>query len=217
MKKIGLFGGTFDPVHNGHMAVARAVLDQLELDILYFIPAATPPHKADQFITSFDHRLAMLRLALQDEPRFVVSDIEGLRSGPSYTIDTLSQFCRKLGAGVDLFFIIGLDAFAEITTWKGYRELLERSSFVVIDRPSHGNHDLKEVVAGSFPDYQEDGPGIWWKEGGKRIISLSMEPVAVSSSMVRDVLRKGLAVENFIPPAVVSYLLSEHLYGKAVR
>lgn len=217
MKKIGLFGGTFDPVHNGHMAVAKAVLEQLALDTLYFIPAAEPPHKSSQFITSFAHRVAMLRLALQGEPRYIVSDIEGLRRGPSYTIDTLAQFRRKLGREADLFFIIGLDAFADITSWKCYRELLQGSSFVVIDRPTHGHHALSEVIAGNFPDYRETGAGIWSRKGGKSILALSMEPVAVSSSLVRERLRQGSPVEKLIPPAVVRYLRSERLYGEMGR
>ncbi|MBU4260949.1 MAG: nicotinate-nucleotide adenylyltransferase [Proteobacteria bacterium] len=215
MKKIGLFGGTFDPVHNGHLAVGQAGLRQLGLDTLYFIPASSPPHKSDQLITPFTHRVAMLRLAVQGEPRFVVSDIEGLRSGPSYTIDTLMQFRRNLGPEADFFFIIGLDAFADITTWKKYQELLNRTAFVVIDRPSHGCMSVAQVVRRCFPDYQEEAKGIWGCEGSQRIYALEMEPVPVSSSMIRDRLRRGEEIGDLIPAGVVEYLQHHRLFPAA--
>jgi nicotinate-nucleotide adenylyltransferase len=217
MKKIGLFGGTFDPVHNGHLAVGRAALRQLGLDTLYFIPASLPPHKSDQLITPFSHRAAMLRLAVQGEPRFVVSDIEGLRSGPSYTIDTLLQFRQNLGPEADFFFIIGLDAFADITTWKKYRELLNRTSFVVIDRPSHACQSVAQEVGRCFPDYQEEVRGIWSKAGSRRIYALAMDPVPVSSSMIRDRLRRGEPIGDLTPASVVDYLQVNRLLPAAKK
>jgi nicotinate-nucleotide adenylyltransferase len=217
MKKIGLFGGTFDPVHNGHLAVGRAALRQLGLDTLYFIPASLPPHKSDQLITPFPHRAAMLRLAVQGEPRFVVSDIEGLRSGPSYTIDTLLQFRQNLGPEADFFFIIGLDAFADITTWKKYRELLNRTSFVVIDRQSHACRSVAQEVGRCFPDYQEEDRGIWSKAGSRRIYSLAMDPVPVSSSMIRDRLRRGESIGDLTPASVVDYLQVNRLLPAAKK
>lgn len=215
MKKIGLFGGTFDPVHNGHLAVGRAALRQLALDTLYFIPASSPPHKSDQLITPFFHRVAMLRLAVRGEPRFVVSDIEGLRGGPSYTIDTLLQFRQILGPEVDFFFVIGLDAFADITTWKSYHELLNRTSFVVIDRPSLGCQTVAQVVGRCFPAYREEDRGVWSKAGSRGIYSLAMNPVPVSSSMIRDRLRRGEAVDQLTPAGVVEYLRQHRLLSAA--
>ncbi|MEW6289239.1 MAG: nicotinate-nucleotide adenylyltransferase [Thermodesulfobacteriota bacterium] len=215
MKKIGLFGGTFDPVHNGHLAVGRAALRQLGLDTLYFIPASSPPHKADQLITPFFHRVAMLRLAVQGELRFVVSDIEGLRNGLSYTIDTLLQFRQILGPEADFFFVIGLDAFADITTWKSYHELLNRASFVVIDRPSLGCQTVAQVVGRCFPAYREEDRGVWSKAGSRRIYSLAMDPVPVSSSMIRDRLRRGEAIDQLTPAGVVEYLRRNRLLSAA--
>ncbi|MBI4792652.1 MAG: nicotinate (nicotinamide) nucleotide adenylyltransferase [Deltaproteobacteria bacterium] len=207
MQKIGLFGGTFDPVHIGHLAVGRAALRQLGLDLLYFIPAALPPHKAGQLISPFARRVAMLRLAaVEEEPRFVVSEIEGLRPGPSYTVDTLSQFRQSLGPEAEFFFIIGLDAFAEITTWNRYAELLDNASFVVIDRPSHGRQSVAGVVGRCFPDYREETAGVWSGTGSHRIYSLAMEPVPVSSSLIRARLRQGESVEGLVPPKVAAYL-----------
>ena len=217
MKKIGLFGGTFDPVHHGHLAVGRAALRQLGFATLYFIPASSPPHKPDQLITPFAHRVAMLRLAVLGEPRFVVSDIEGLRSGPSYTIDTLLQFRRNLGPEADFYFIIGLDAFADLTSWKRYEELLRRTSFVVIARPSHGCRTVAQVVAESFPDYQQEARGIWGRQGSNRIYALEMEPVPVSSSMIRARLRRGEAIDDLSPAGVVDYLQRNRLFSAAEK
>lgn len=159
----------------------------------------------------------MLRLAVQGEPRFVVSDIEGQRSGPSYTIDTLSQFRQNLGPEADFFFIIGLDAFADITTWKKYQELLNRTSFVVIDRPSHGCRTVNEVVSKCFPAYEQEEKGIWGCEGSQRIYALEMEPVPVSSSMIRDRLRRGEAIDDLIPAVVVDYLQCNRLFPAAKK
>ncbi|MFZ5760805.1 MAG: nicotinate-nucleotide adenylyltransferase [Thermodesulfobacteriota bacterium] len=212
MKTIGLFGGTFDPVHNGHLAVARAVLDQLDPALLYFIPAAAPPHKSDLVVTPFAQRLAMLRLALQGQSRYRVSDIEGERPGPSYTIDTLAAFRTEFGENADLFFVIGLDAFAEIGSWKCYRKLLAESSFVVIDRPSHDRRPLGEIVVENFPDYARRPGGSWVGPEGKQIISLAMAPLEVSSSLVRETIRQRGPVDHLLPPLVVRYLHEQGLY-----
>lgn len=216
MRKIGLFGGTFDPVHYGHLAVARSALDKLSFETLYFIPAASPPHKPDQLITPFRHRVVMLQLALRDEPRFVVSEVEGERNGPSYTVDTLVQFQHDLGPDADFFFIIGLDAFADITSWNRYNELLDKTSFVVIDRPFYGCRSVTRVIAEDLPAYRQERERVWCRADGKRIYSLEMEPVDVSSSLVRERLRRGIAVDDMIPEAVLEYLRRNHLppWGK---
>jgi nicotinate-nucleotide adenylyltransferase len=206
MQKIGLFGGTFDPVHNGHLAVGRVALRQLGLDRLYFIPAALPPHKSGRLITPFARRVAMLRLAIEDEPRFAVSEIEGQRRGPSYTIDTLAQFRQEFGPLAEFFFLIGLDAFAEITTWNRYGELLDLAAFVVIDRPSPGGQRVADVVARCFPRYREEAAGVWSGPGRHCIYVLAMEPVPVSSSQIRARLRQGESIAGLVPPQVADYL-----------
>ncbi len=127
VKKIGLLGGTFDPVHNGHLAVAKHVLRVLALDSIWFIPAASPPHKSahedGREISSFTHRVAMLERAISHHSSYVISDIEAKRSAPSYSIDTINILLQQIGEQADLFFIIGADAFIEIDTWKRYKEL----------------------------------------------------------------------------------------------
>lgn len=215
MKRIGLFGGTFDPVHNGHLAVGRATLEQLDLGQVLFIPAASPPHKFDQDIGQFQQRVNMLKLALADEPRFAISTVEAERSGPSYTIDTLPLLQKSLGPDVSFYFIIGLDAFAEITTWKKWHELLTAVSFVVIDRPSHKCPGLNQVISTSFPDFSQKSDGLWVSSKGRSIVSLAMEPVAVSSSQIREKLKKDESLFGLTPPAVEQYIIKERLYIKA--
>lgn len=212
MEQIGLFGGTFDPVHNGHLAVARAFLRQFAPDCLIVIPASTPPHKPDQRLASFDHRLAMLKLVLAGEPRITISEIEGERGGPSYTVDTLAHYRSRFGNEADFFFLLGLDAFADLTTWKSYSRLLARTSFVVIDRPSHGGPGLDRLMAKDFPECAGESEGIWRTPAGTRIFALAMEPVAVSSSEVRARIREGKPVDTMVPPRVEQYIERHGLY-----
>ncbi|MCB2182752.1 MAG: nicotinate-nucleotide adenylyltransferase [Desulfobulbaceae bacterium] len=213
MKQIGLFGGTFDPVHNGHLAVARAVLEQLEdLDEVLFIPSASPPHKPEELISRFDQRVTMLRLALEDNPRFSISTIEAERSGPSYTIETLPLLRKALGQDVSIYFIIGLDAFAEITTWKNYKDLLAAVSFVVIDRPSHLCSGLGQLIPGFLPYFVKKKDGLWVSSQGRIIVSLAMKPVNISSSLIRKKVQKGESLDGLVPPAVERYIHEQGLY-----
>lgn len=214
MKKIGLFGGTFDPVHNGHLAVGQAVVDRFSLDEVVFIPAASPPHKPGEQISGFSHRLAMLKLAIAEKKCFSVSEIEAERSGPSFTIDTLALLQQRFDKEVSFFFITGLDAFAEIHTWKSYRKLLAATSFVVIDRPSHSCCDLKQIIALRLAAYAEEEPGVWKSPWQSRIYSLDMEPVHVSSTMIRERLKSGQTLKGLLPSSVETYIHSQNLYTR---
>lgn len=212
MQKIGLFGGTFDPVHNGHLAVGKAALSQLYLDQLIYIPAPAPPHKLEVHITPFYHRLAMLERAIGDKKGFSISPIEAERHGPSYTIDTLSIIRRRFESDVTFFYVIGLDAFAEICTWKHYQQLLREVSFVVIDRPSHNNATCEQIVLTELQGYTHTGEGSWGHENGSTIYRLAMEPVDVSSTVVRMLLREGKSVDGLLPGRVIEYLQENRLY-----
>lgn len=213
MIKVGFLGGTFDPVHSGHLALGRGVVRELDLDTLYLVPAPSPPHKRGQLLTDFRHRVAMLRLAIVGDPCLKVSEIEAERSGPSYTIDTLSQFRQQLGPEADFFFIMGLDSFVEINTWKSYKELLIAASFVVIDRPDHKLISIEQVIAEVFPDYCKKSAGLWETEGQNKIYSFTMEPVPVSSTLVREKLRTGKSVRGLVPSEVAQYIKKWKLYN----
>lgn len=207
-ERIGLYGGTFDPVHNGHLAAAVRVTEALSLDSLLFIPAMYPPHKREIAITPFEHRVAMLQIAVAERPVFFVSAIEAKREGPSYTVDTLTRLRRRLGDRVDLFFVIGMDMFVDIGTWKEFKRIPELSDLVVIERPTHGRELMEETLGLYFSDYIfEPGLNAWVGKGNKgRIHPLSMKPVSVSSTQIRQIYRSGRSIRDLVPPGVEEYM-----------
>lgn len=213
-QRLGLLGGTFDPVHHGHLAVATAVREALQLDGVIFLPAAQPPHKQFQAITPFADRLAMLAAAVAGHPSFVVSALEGQRSGPSYSVDTLLRLRRELDRAVRLFFVVGMDAFVEIGSWKDYRQLPLLADLVVIDRPRQLPPALVETIRDRFPDYQWDGEeGAWRAPAFPGLIRpLAMEPVPISSTEVRRRARGGGELAALVPPAVAEYIRGRGLY-----
>ena len=145
-KRLGLFGGTFNPIHYGHLRSAEEVAEALDLGQIWFIPAAWPPHKAPADVTPFEVRLAMTRLAVGREKRLAVSDIEGRRPGKSYSVETLRRLREEFGPQGELYFILGLDSLLEIATWKDYRELFTLSHFVVLDRPGYDKGGVEEML-----------------------------------------------------------------------
>lgn len=213
-RRIGVLGGTFDPVHLGHLAVARFVLDRLELDEFLFIPAARPPHKLHVSLTPFPDRLAMLRLALRERPEFQVSELEASRTGPSYSVDTLQELRLIYGEGVRLSFVIGLDAFLEVATWKDYARLPTLAELVVINRGAAPLAPVGAVVA-RLGDYRFDPAASCWISAGLgRIHLLSMPPVEISSTMIRQVAAAGKSLDHLVVPAVAAYIAARHLYHR---
>jgi nicotinate-nucleotide adenylyltransferase len=219
-QKIGLLGGTFDPVHNGHLAVAKHVLHELGLDGVWFIPAALPPHKnshADGHeITGFIHRHAMLELATAEDDHYLVSDIEAQRTESSYSIDTVNILIQKVGEHTDLFFIIGVDAFLEIDTWKQFKMLPDLVNFLIITRPTYSPDKIVEVIRQNFENYVYDPVNeIWSSRHGKGSFILQhMEPVPISSTTIRKKLNRGESIKGLVPQAVENYILKEKLYIK---
>lgn len=208
-----MLGGTFDPVHLGHLAVARFVLAQLKLDEFLFIPAARPPHKLHSNLTDFPTRLAMLKIALRDLPDFKLSDLEAARQGPSYSVDTLEELRRHCGPGVRLFFVIGLDAFLEVDTWKEFTRLPRLADLVVIKRAAYQVESVGAVVA-RLGDYRFDAASSSWRAPGLsgRIYLLSMPPVEISSTMIRGAAAAGEDLESLVGPAVAAYIAEHCLY-----
>jgi nicotinate-nucleotide adenylyltransferase len=184
-----IFGGTFDPIHNAHLAVARKAADQFQLDRVLVIPAAHPPHKACVTHAPYVHRVRMAELACEGEPRFVVSRLEE-GTVRSYSIDTIEKVRKGLAAGDELFFIIGADAFAEIRTWHRWEDVAEAICFIVVSRPGH----LYEVP-----------PGV-------RLERLDSVDLPVSSSDIRRALGAGERPAA-VPQRVLEYILAHHLYG----
>jgi nicotinate-nucleotide adenylyltransferase len=211
---IGLFGGTFDPVHLGHLDVARAARRALNLDRVWMIPAKIPPHRGRPLATEAD-RVAMLTQAIQNEPGFEISTVELDAPGPSYTAHTLARLGID-GSALDRWcFITGADAFSDIATWFDYPALLDRCHFAVVSRPGCGVHALpaalpslasRMVSAGENPVSAASRPGIF-------LIDAPTAPV--SSTSVRAAITRGLPLTGLVPDAVADYIASHRLYLEA--
>jgi nicotinate-nucleotide adenylyltransferase len=213
-KGIGLLGGTFDPVHCGHLAAAKAVSEALHLDTVIFIPAYQPPHKHHLSLSPFMHRLAMLELALRPWPGFQISRMEAERNGPSFTCDTLAELREDTAADTRLFFITGIDAFKEIHTWKKYKQLLQFADLAVIARPPHDEKSLDSYIQDHFKDHFYDQSQKAWisrrESGAIHLVCIS--PVAISSTEIRKKIELGEGVEGLVPDAVAEYIRKKGLY-----
>lgn len=208
MARRGFFGGTFDPIHCGHLDVARAARSALGLDEVLLVPANIPPHRSTPQASSA-HRFAMAALAVQDEDGLAVSDVEMLASGPSYTSATLD---RLAASGVDtraLFLVAGADAFRDIATWKGYPALLDRCHFVVVSRPEMPALALRDSLP-SLAARMIDAPG---EVPVRPAIFVVHAPTApVSSTDVRQRLATGASVAGLVPAAVARHIEKHGLY-----
>lgn len=218
---IGLFGGTFNPIHRGHLWAASEVKKRFNLDQISLIPAALPPHKAPGQVAKADDRLAMINLAVADFSGFTVSDVELNRSGPSYTIDTIRYFKQSLGEDARIYLIMGLDAFIEIHTWKSHQELLEQIAFIVIARPGEGYADARqgwEVLAAYLKstlsaDFQFGNADACYTSKGKQPIYIrDVKALDISSTKIREKVKKKQSIEGLVPPGVADYIRLKGLY-----
>jgi len=192
--RIGLVGGSFNPIHRGHLAIARAAREALHLDRVILIPSARPPHKKDEGLAPAADRLAMARLAAS--PGVEVSTIELDRQGPSYTIDTLRAF-RAAEPEAELIFIIGADSVPELVTWRDATTFVGLARFAVAARPGH---DLdREVTAAE-------------RALGCKLALIPLEPDPVSATEVRERVRQGRSIDGLVPDAVRDYIAAHNLY-----
>lgn len=211
--RLGLFGGTFNPIHFGHLRAAEEVVEFLQLERLLFIPAARPPHKHAGAVTSFAIRLEMTRLAVADHPLFEVSDIENQRPEKSYSIETLRLFRQQFGFATEIFFIVGLDAMLEIDTWKDYREIFTLCHFVVLDRPGYDPDELITIMCQKFNcDFQADRQ-MFIHPDGNRIFFRPITRLDISSTQVRQLAAQGLSLRFLLPESVRRYILENKLYS----
>jgi nicotinate-nucleotide adenylyltransferase len=148
--KWGLFGGTFDPIHTGHLRCAEEVLEIFDLNRIIFVPASRPPHKLDAQITPFHHREQMVKLAIEENPCFSFSDVENQREGKSYSVETIEYFLEKYLSDLELYMILGQDAFHAIKTWRDWEKLLLLCNFVIMTRPGYINQGLTGIVPPDF-------------------------------------------------------------------
>lgn len=216
--KIGVMGGTFNPIHYGHLAAAEEIRDRLRLDRVLFIPSNLPPHKQEEEMPAPEHRLEMVRQAVLPNPRFDVSDMEIRRGGRSYTIDTVIDL-QQTYQGVDMYFITGLDSFLDIQTWREWKRLLSLCWFVVLSRPGYRFSDLGRLgfMHGSERELLSLDRGVINHMDIRRegiAVCLDRIPLYdISSTDIRRRIREGRTVKYLLPDQVETYIIEHKLYA----
>jgi nicotinate-nucleotide adenylyltransferase len=199
MARIGILGGTFDPIHTGHLILAEETRVALALDRVLFVPAALPWRKADRVIAAGKDRLVMVELAIAGNPAFAASSIELTREGPTYTADTLEQLRSELGVGAELWFIIGADALIDLPYWKDPERILAQARLAVAGRPGYSLDEEARV--------ERLLPGL--RTGIDRV---PMPLIEISSTELRRRVAQGISVRYRLPEAVVEYIAEQQLY-----
>lgn len=201
--RIGLFGGTFDPIHHAHLIIAEEVRAALALPTMLFIPAGQPPHKPGRVITPVSHRLAMLELALASNPRFHISRVEIERTGPSYLVDTLRLLHATSSSTCKFYFVIGWDSLEELHTWYQPLEILAQlEGLVAVKRPGYIDTASYKTVL------EERLPGI-----SQRLLTVDAPQLSISSSDLRLRIAEKRPIKYQLPEAVEQYIIEHHLYS----
>lgn len=223
---IGLFGGTFDPVHKGHLAVARAAMEACKLGRIYFVPANVPPHKQKRPLAPFAHRFAMLALATAEEKAFVPSLLEApeengavRKDKPNYTIDTVRRLKQSFKASDQLFFLIGMDAFAEIAKWHQPEALFKECEFIIAGRPGYSLADVAKSLPESLrprdevmrPFEKQKASGDLMLPGARLHLMGDLHQPA-SATAIREAVAAGKTLGRFVEPAVAEYIRKMGLY-----
>lgn len=198
--RIGIMGGSFDPIHKGHVSLAVDALEQADLDYVVIVPAGRQPFKLDATPASGEDRLNMVELALEGNPRLIPCDLELKREGISYTYLTLRSMQELLGPGADLFFIVGADSILKLETWMNSDELLSTYSFIAGSRPGYEDHELKLCMIHLEEIY------------GTRIIMIENDLLDISSTDIRERARKGEELSDHVDPKVERYIKEHGLY-----
>lgn len=217
-QKLGILGGTFNPIHYGHLAAAEEVRDRLELDRVLFIPSHLPPHKSEEGVPSAVHRMEMVRLAIAGNDHFEASDLEIKRGGTSYTIDTIKAL-NQTYPDAELYFITGLDTFREIQTWHQWEMLLTLCCFVVLPRPGYCFADL---IRSDFMKSAEkelsaldrgDKTHALIRSGSFTLVLEKVPLYDISSTDIRERVKVGRSIKYHLPEAVELYIMKMRLYG----
>ncbi|GFO53275.1 putative nicotinate-nucleotide adenylyltransferase [Geomonas sp. Red276] len=211
--KTGILGGTFNPIHNAHLRIAEEARDLFGLDRVIFIPAATPPHKPTVGQLSFTSRLEMVKAAVADNPSFAVSDMEGVRGGRSYSIDTLREL-RERYPEDEIYFIVGADSFNDISTWREYNAIFGICHLICVQRPGSTIDSLaKALPVALAPEFCYDPAANRLNHGsGHCVYALNGVLLDISSSKIRKLVRAGRSIRYLVPAAVENYIKEQRLY-----
>jgi len=201
LRRIGVIGGTFDPIHYGHLAAAEEARVRLNLERVLFVVAGIPPHKLDEEVTPVEHRLAMVSLAIASNPHFVISRVDMDRPGPSYTVDTISILQGQWGQKTEIYFIMGLDSLVELPTWHQPQRLTQLCRLVAVRRPA---------VEIDMAQLETSLPGI-----SSRVEIIDMPEMDISASELQQRVREGLPIKYQVPEEVERYINDYELYKRS--
>jgi nicotinate-nucleotide adenylyltransferase len=224
LQRIGVYGGTFDPIHNGHLRVAAAILENFALDQLLFVPAFVPPHKRGQQISAAQHRYAMLALATAHETRMLISTIELEAPARPYTIETLGHLQVQY-PGAQLFFVMGMDSFRDVTLWRAHEQLLTEFSVIVATRPGYRAHEqatenmaahLAPMLQSSVIDLRGGLQPATAQLAAPHTFITDYVAVDVSATRIRQAVQAGQNLGNLVPLTVADYIAKYRLYQLAV-
>jgi nicotinate-nucleotide adenylyltransferase len=217
LTSVGVLGGSFDPVHRGHVALARHALGALGLDHVILLPCAVPPHKPDRVLAPRHHRLEMLYLAVEDQHGLQISTFELAQRGICFTIDTLRAL-RSEAPSIDPIFLCGSDAMADVTSWREHEALLAEFDFAAVIRPDDAGAPRDQGWPGAVARRMAPPPaaGMPGLGGGGHVYCLDLPPLAISSSLVRARLASGQPIGDLVPPRVARYIQRHRLYSEEV-
>ncbi len=217
MMKIGIFGGTFNPIHYGHLRSAEEIRTMFDLEKIFFIPSGNPPLKIKD-LAEAKHRYNMVRMAVRGNPYFEVLDIECVRPGKSYTVNTLELLLNKY-ADVDFYFMVGIDAFLDIPNWREPERIMSLTNFIVLSRPGNNFEDL---LGSPYLNIKKTGLADLDRSGRvscrtvlpntKKVFLAKVTPIGISSTDIRKSVKKGASIKYMLPENVESYIISKSLY-----
>lgn len=213
-QRLGVLGGTFDPVHIGHLRVAQEALERFSLDRMLFVPSADPPHKPERRIVPYENRREMLTLAVEGNSRFEVSDVERRMPGKSYSVLTLRRLHGEMPARTDFFFMVGLDAFLELDTWWHFQELFSLSEMVVVRRPGFDSERVESFLRQKVSrEYTRETNGARFRHPSLCPVHLMKSTLLeISSTQVRQLVAEGKSIRYLVLPEVMRYIEQRRLY-----
>ena len=212
---IGILGGTFDPIHLGHLRLAQEVADTLGLSAVRFIPGGMPPHRATPQTPVAD-RVAMVKLAIGDNPLFALDDRETRRAGKSYTFDTLSELRAELGAACPLVLILGADAFLGFTTWHRWQDIFGLAHIAVAQRPGSVLGEMPAALASAFTQRLSTNPQAVHRAPAGSIVDVPITALDISATQVRELIRLRHSARYLLPPVVLDYINYKYLFLKEI-
>jgi nicotinate-nucleotide adenylyltransferase len=210
--RIGLFGGSFNPIHLGHLRAAEEVREALGLDLVYFIPAASPPHKASDGLAAAEHRLRMVQLATKGNRHFMVSDAEFRRGGHSYTVETVRHFRATMRAQASLFLMMGSDSFAELETWKDTDQILSNCGLIVHSRSTEETQRSPKTLATVRRFGYSSNSGFYVHPSGQTLNFVATTFLPISASAIRAKLQEHKSVRYLVPADVLDYIERQRIY-----